>query len=202
MLRGGHRPGVTLNHNCCAGGTWYVELPREEMETKLNVKLTDKSVETCHVPFGSVLLFNNLIPHRSMENMSNDIRWSLDLRWFVFIGFRDRLSMQSFLRSTFRQKPEQPNGFYGLKENILMAKENQDDFQPDWEQWSNINRTKLQEAAVKQSVVDEIDELKGREPEDPFDTTISGPWMHNWPIVHHNRHTAMLKANSTSWHKA
>jgi len=30
--------------------------------------------------------------------------------------------------------------------------------------------------------------------EDPeFDTTIVGPWMGNWDIVHHNRHTEQYK---------
>ena len=46
------------------------------------------------VPKGSVLLLNNLIPHRSLPNNSNGIRWSLDLRW---------------------QKPDEPNGFSGIK---------------------------------------------------------------------------------------
>ena len=81
MLRGGHRSGITMKHNCCAGGTWYVELPVEEMESTLKCKLDDKTVVTCEIPFGSVLLFNNLIPHRSTENFSDNIRWSLDLRW-------------------------------------------------------------------------------------------------------------------------
>ena len=30
--------------------------------------------------------------------------------------------------------------------------------------------------------------------QDPeFDTTIAGPWMGQWEIVHHNRHTAQYK---------
>ncbi len=48
----------------------------------------------CEVPKGSVLLLNNLIPHRSLANNSSNIRWSLDLRW---------------------QRPTEPNGFHGLK---------------------------------------------------------------------------------------
>lgn len=102
----------------------------------------------------------------------------------------------------YRQNPSKPNGFYGLKQSILMAKSDDENFKPDWEEWARINRTKLQEAAVDQSIQDAIPELKDKQEDDPFDTTISGPWMHNWPIVHHNRHTAKLTTNSTSWHKS
>ncbi|CAF1179707.1 unnamed protein product [Didymodactylos carnosus] len=181
LLRGGHRPGVTCAHNCCAGGTWYVELPEENMSKTLGIPVNEKSVITCEVPFGSVLFLNNLIPHKSLENYSNNIRWSLDLRW---------------------QKPNEPNGFYGLKENIVMAKGSDLNYKPDWNEWSKINRSKLQEAAVQQHIKDQIPELKNKVESDPFDTTIAGPWMNNWPIVHHNRHTAALTTNETNWHKS
>ncbi|CAF1310839.1 unnamed protein product [Adineta steineri] len=159
LLRGGHRSGLTCQHNCCTGGTWYVEVPVEEMEKTLNIPVNEQTVVTCEVPFGS----------------------SLDLRW---------------------QKPNEPNGFYGLKDNILMTKNDDKNFKPDWNEWSKINRTKLEEASVRESIKNEIKELKERQENDPFDTSISGPWMHNWPIVHHNRHTAKLTTNSTSWHKS
>ena len=70
-----------------------------------------------------------------------------------------------------------------------MAKSDDENFKPDWDEWSKINRDKLQQ-------------IRNQKEDDPFDTTISGPWMHNWPIVHHNRHTATLTANSSSWHKS
>lgn len=38
--------------------------------------------------------------------------------------------------------------------------------------------------------------------QDPeFDTTIAGPWMGQWEIVHHNRHTAQYKdpGDGESW---
>ncbi|CAF5131346.1 unnamed protein product, partial [Rotaria socialis] len=44
-----------------------------------------------------------------MENYSQNIRWSLDLRW---------------------QNPNEPNGFYGLKDNILMTKSDDENFKP------------------------------------------------------------------------
>ena len=45
---------------------------------------------------------------RSLDNMSGQIRWSLDLRW---------------------QRPNEPNGFYGLKDCITMAKADDPAFQ-------------------------------------------------------------------------
>lgn len=81
VLRGGHRSGIVGTHNCCTGNTWYVELPIEEMEKTLGIPVNEKTVATCEVPFGSILLLNNLIPHKSTENYSQNIRWSLDLRW-------------------------------------------------------------------------------------------------------------------------
>jgi hypothetical protein len=151
------------------------------MASTLEIPANDKTVVTCEVPFGSVLFLNNLIPHKSTENYSQNIRWSLDLRW---------------------QNPNEPNGFYGLKDNILMAKSDDENFKPDWNEWAKINRTKLQEAALQESIKNQIPELKEKEDDDPYDTTIAGPWMHNWPIVHHNRHTAKLTTNTSSWHKS
>lgn len=83
-----------------------------------------------------------------------------------------------------------------------MAKNDDDTFQPNWDEWAKINRSKLQEAAVEEAIKNQIPELKEREVDDPFDTTISGPWMHNWPIVHHNKHTVKLTSNASSWHKS
>ena len=45
--------------------------------------------------------------YRSLDNRSNQIRWSLDLRW---------------------QRPDLPNGFYGLKDCITMAKSDDPNF--------------------------------------------------------------------------
>ncbi|CAH1230978.1 PHYHD1 [Branchiostoma lanceolatum] len=80
MVRGGHRKGILARHVCCTGGTWYVEMAKEGMDQTLGCDLT-KDVVTCEMTYGSVLLFNNLTPHRSLPNISDDVRWSLDLRW-------------------------------------------------------------------------------------------------------------------------
>jgi len=89
-----------------------------------------------------------------------------------------------------------------LKDSILMAKGDDPNFKPDWDEWSKINRSKLQEAAVEEAIKNQIEELREKQEDDPFDTTISGPWMHNWPIVHHNKHTAKLTHNVSTWHKS
>ena len=113
MVSGGHKLGVTAKHTCCAGDTWYVDLAEDEMERSLGVDLK-KDIVTCEVPFGGVLFLNNCIPHRSLENYSDKIRWSLDLRW---------------------QKPGLPNGFYGLKKSVLMRKADDPKYKIDWKGW-------------------------------------------------------------------
>nr|XP_039257237.1 uncharacterized protein LOC120333907 [Styela clava] len=79
MIPKGHHKGMTATHTCCAGGTWYVDLSPEDMKRELN--LDAKDAVTCEIPYGGVLLFSNCIPHRSLENLTNSIRWSVDLRW-------------------------------------------------------------------------------------------------------------------------
>ena len=168
VVKGGHRAGKTATHTCCAGGTWYVDLAEEEMEKTLGVNMkTD--VVTCEVPLGGVLFLNNCIPHRSLENFSDKIRWSLDLRW---------------------QRPDESNGFHGLKESILMRSTDNPNYVIDWEGFASLDRNKLQMG------VDATEEEKTN----AFDTTIHGPWMNRWVITHPNRHTESFKAGGSSWH--
>ena len=90
-------------HTCCWANTWYIELAAEVAEKTLNCDMRPHEeggdVVTVPVPKGSVtvdasyplldccvrsiLLFNNLIPHQSLENHSEGVRWSFDLRWQV-----------------------------------------------------------------------------------------------------------------------
>jgi len=78
---------------------------------------------------------------------------------------------------------------------------------PDWEGWNKKNRSQLQEDATSQETKKKIDEIKKKEginEQGLFDTTIAGPWMNQWPIVHHNKHTKTLDPTgaSSSWHKS
>ena len=164
VLRGAHRPGGTVTHACCAGGTWYVETTPEELVTALGADL-ERDLVTCEVPYGSVLLLNNLIPHRSLPNYSDRVRWSLDLRW---------------------QRAGEPNGFSSLKPSVLMkpAAIPIDEFRGSadvrWGGWADVDRSAAQVAEV------------GAAAHAEFDTTIAGPWMRAWPRLHDNRHTAQL----------
>jgi len=177
VVRGGHLPGVTANHACCVGGTWYVEVTPEEVEATLGCDMSNDIV-TCEVPFGSVLLLNNLLPHRSLENHSDGVRWSLDLRW---------------------QRGGEPNGFSRVKDSVLMKPAG--DF-GDWDgkvdfgTWAKVERQEMQEKVASdqdRALVKEVGELECRYDEDKdLDTTISGPWMAKWSLLHHNRHTAKL----------
>jgi len=88
-----------------------VEVTEEEMEKSLGADM-ERDVVTCEVPFGGMLLLNNCIPHRSLENYSDKIRWSLDLRW---------------------QDPSKPTGFYDLKECVLMRTEEDPNYVINWE---------------------------------------------------------------------
>lgn len=160
VVRRGHRLGMTCTHTCCAGSTWYVDLDEKEMEKTLGVDMK-KDVVTCDVPMGGILFLNNCTPHRSLENYSDKIRWSLDLRW---------------------QEPRKPNGFYGFKDCILMRTAENPDLEIDWEQFTGVDRTKLQEQSM------------GYE-ESEFDTTVHGPWMYRWQITNHNKHTRPPQAN-------
>ncbi|RUS84473.1 hypothetical protein EGW08_007769 [Elysia chlorotica] len=80
VVQGGHRTGKVARHVGCYKNTWYLSLPEDEMENALDVNL-DKDTVLCEVNYGGLVIFNNMIPHRGLENSSSSIRWSLDLRW-------------------------------------------------------------------------------------------------------------------------
>ncbi|XP_046548110.1 phytanoyl-CoA dioxygenase domain-containing protein 1-like [Haliotis rubra] len=132
VVSGGHRPGRICRHTCCWADTWYVELAEEEMVKTLGVDL-DKDIKLCPIPYGGMLLINNMIPHRSLSNVSNDIRWSLDLRW---------------------QDPAKPVGFFGLKEGILMRDPSQPNYKIDWSPFISVDR----HVAAEESLNEKMDE--------------------------------------------
>ena len=135
VLRGGHRSGKVFRHRQ-HGKSWYLRIADDD--------LPEGEVVTCEMPMGSLLLINQLIPHRSTENFSDRIRWSVDLRW---------------------QRPDEPSGFEDVKECILMRTAKVANYQIDWTAWAGKNR-----------IAQGMDE----KPSDPFDTTVTGPWLHRW----------------------
>ncbi len=140
VLRGGHRSGKVFRHRPERSRghekSWYLVIADED--------LPEGEVVTCEMPLGSLLLINQLIPHRSTENFSDIIRWSVDLRW---------------------QRPSEPSGFEKIKECILMRTAKEPNYRIDWSAWARQNR-----------VADAMDQ----KPADPFDTTVTGPWLHRW----------------------
>ncbi len=70
VIKGGHASGKVLDHLCCTGSSWYISID----EKTLFETLGSSEIVTCEVPYGGLLLLNQLIPHKSLENLSNKIR--------------------------------------------------------------------------------------------------------------------------------
>lgn len=136
VVRGGHKANKIASHKGCYQNTWYIWTDGEDLETELGVNL-ETDVVTCEVPYGGVLLFSNLLPHRSLPNMSDEIRWSLDLRY---------------------QDASKPASFYGIKDGIMLRSQSNPSYVPDWDSWNILDRTKKQGELVGTDVVsDEFD---------------------------------------------
>lgn len=80
------------------------------------------------------------------------------------------------------QHPDRPNGFHGLKDSLTLRRKSQPNLSVDWKPFERWNRTEVQSEVVGHS-------------EDSFDTTVHGPWMKRWEIVHHNAHTASMESD-------
>jgi hypothetical protein len=143
------RPAACWASRCAVlqGNTWYVEVDDQTMTNTLGVDMT-RDVVTCEVPFGSVLFLNNLIPHRSLENLSDNIRWSFDLRWL---------------------RPDEPNGFYGLKPSLLMRTAQNPAHRPDWDGWNAVSRDQAQTKAVEQMTQSEACQRPALHSSDPYE---------------------------------
>tara|TARA_B100001250_G_scaffold108991_1_gene92007 strand:- start:1641 stop:2552 length:912 start_codon:yes stop_codon:yes gene_type:complete len=66
-----------LNHNLERekgnSKSWYLYINDSDF--------SNDTIYTCNFKVGTIILFNQIIPHRSLENHSDHTRWSLDLRW-------------------------------------------------------------------------------------------------------------------------
>lgn len=122
LVENAHKSGKVAMHQCCHGSTWYVMLEEDEMEKTLGVKI-DRDLRTVPVSYGSVLLFSNVLPHRSLNNFSDQIRWSLDLRW---------------------QRADKSVGFYGLKDGVRMRSSTDPNHKIDWDTFNGVDRTSKQ----------------------------------------------------------
>ena len=111
VVRSGHKPERVFEHKLekKAGvkDSWYLYI-----EDK-NIPVED--VITCEMKVGSVLFLHQLTPHRSLENYSDNVRWSVDLRF---------------------QNPNDEAGFHtGLVDPIIMRKADEPSYRPNWESW-------------------------------------------------------------------
>ncbi|CAL1525916.1 unnamed protein product [Lymnaea stagnalis] len=161
MAKFGHRSGKVAVHECCAGPTWYIMLAHEVMRDALGVDL-EKHIIPEPVPYGGFILFNNLTPHRSLPNNSNDVRWSVDLRW---------------------QSPKLPYGFFGIQDGILFRSPGQPDLKPDWKAFFSVDRKLVWQQRFSK---------EGDDANNEFDTRITGPWIGKWEVVNHNAHTDLF----------
>jgi hypothetical protein len=119
VIRGGHK-NQTLPHHLekklGKSDSWYLYIREED--------LPPGEVVTCSLRKGDVLFLNQLIPHRSTENYSQEVRWSLDFRW---------------------QRPNEPSGFSD-KSCIVMRSLANPMHEIDWESWAKESRqTKITE---------------------------------------------------------
>ena len=91
---------------------------------RVEQKFVNSVVQPCQA-YEQLLLLHCF--HVSLENRSEIIRWSLDLRW---------------------QRPDKANGFYGLKDSVLMRTSENKDHVIDWTKMAGIKRTAVEMAHV------------------------------------------------------
>ena len=119
ILKGGHKFGKVFKHQLenkkASKASWYLYIDEADLPAGEWV--------TCNMPMGSVLLLNQLVPHRSTENYSDRIRWSVDLRW---------------------QRPGERTGIEGVKDPILMRTAKDPSYKIDWEEWENTSRNRIE----------------------------------------------------------
>jgi len=111
VVKGGHDPERVLEHKLekKAGvkDSWYLYIEDKN--------IPEDDIVTCEMKVGSVLFLHQLIPHRSLENHSDKVRWSVDLRF---------------------QNPKDEAGFHtGLVDPIIMRKAEDPNYTPDWQAW-------------------------------------------------------------------
>jgi len=63
----------------------------------------------------------------SLSNLSNEVRWSLDLRW---------------------QHPSEPDGLWGLKKPVVMRQKDKPDMEIDWTEFDSVDRHSEQKKAL------------------------------------------------------
>ena len=109
VICGSHKLGRVLPHHLPVGHekSWYLYIKDED--------LPEAEIVTCEMNKGSVLWHRNTIIHRSTENHSDKVRWSVDLRY---------------------QRPGEPTGFFDDAKLPPMRKSDDPGYRLDWEAWN------------------------------------------------------------------
>uniref|UniRef100_A0A1I8I043 Fe2OG dioxygenase domain-containing protein n=1 Tax=Macrostomum lignano TaxID=282301 RepID=A0A1I8I043_9PLAT len=130
------------SYNALVVTAWVPLLDANEQNGTLQMFGVDmaKDPVTLDVPYGSFLLFNNFTPHRSLNNRSDVVRWSIDFRW---------------------QRTGTPAGLFGLKPTCEVRRHGEPDFRPDWDSFDSVdrNRAQLESMAWDDSAADEFNIL-------------------------------------------
>lgn len=133
VVRGGHKIERLVRHQLerTVGHqqSWYLYIDETD--------LPDGEIVTCEMPLGSVLFINQLIPHRSTENFSDKIRWSMDLRW---------------------QKPGELSGLEDA-ESFLMRTGRNPNFAIEWPPWANVGRIEVVHSESRAEEGDSLDRV-------------------------------------------
>ena len=182
LINKGHLPGNIATHTCCFKDTWYVDLAVKTIENEIlpfipglaesDVDESETSaknnghgtafedlIETVEMRKGSVLFFNNVIPHRSLSNYNDKIRWTIDIRY---------------------GKHGEDNGYESIKPSLKLRDSDDKNFAGgDWSEWKKIDRNKIQHSQADLETA--IDQDLSR--------TMVGPWFDLWEIANENNHT-------------
>ena len=109
VIRGSHKTGKVFPHRpekeTAHPESWYIHIEEEDLPPGERV--------VCEMKMGSMLWHRNNLVHRSTENTSDKVRWSVDIRY---------------------QNPGKPTGL-GAIELAPMRKSNDPSYRLDWEEW-------------------------------------------------------------------
>jgi ectoine hydroxylase-related dioxygenase (phytanoyl-CoA dioxygenase family) len=89
--------------------------------------LPSEGIVTCEVPQGGVILASNRTIHRSIANVSDHVRWSIDIRYC---------------------NPEQPTGRSAVPGFISQSLKRPDAFTTEYAQWKNLINECLEKAVA------------------------------------------------------
>ena len=153
VFRGSHKLGRVLPHHFEKDighqKSWYLYIKDED--------LPDAEIVTCEMKKSSVLWHRNTMIHRSTENHSDKVRWSVDLRY---------------------QRPGEPTGFPEDSELPPMRKSDDPAYRLDWEAW--IAARQGEQDVISRGFNRGFDKYKMMEDEGFDFSPPDAPWLLRW----------------------